>query len=224
MYNFKVSLPNIVKTVKDYNSVFDENFALEDKNKSKSFNKKNDDDIREKGSEQTSHELLIKSQLLATKQKALKEVNEINFLTNKILLEIDNNSRQRMEYIKEIYNQVSTLVMAIVEKIIYNKINVDESFIAQIVTNALQSTQNEQDIIVQVNPDDKKLLEKYWHKILKAQNRIAAIELEGNPAISKGGCLLKTSHGSIDAQIENQLSVIEKLLVKHYSGVVYEFD
>ena len=221
MYNLKVKLPHIVKSVKDFNSVFNEDFNICDSNFKIA---KKEHESHKKDTLLVSKELLLKSQLLASKQKELKEINEINFLSQKILQEIDNYSKLRMDYLKEIYNQVSTLVMAIVEKIIHNKINVDQSFVAQMVTNALESANNEQDIVIHVNPEDKKSLEKYWENILKTQDRLAKIVLEENSGINKGGCVIKTPNGSIDAQIENQLSVIEKMLIKHYTGVVYEHD
>ena len=209
----------MVKSIKDFESVFNEDFVIKD---SRSTDTKKETESYKKDTVLAAKELLLKSQLLASKQKEVKEVNEIHLLMNTILQEIDNYSKQRVDYLREILSQVSTLVMAIVEKIIHHKIDVDQTFIAQIVTNALKKANNEQDMVIQVNPDDKASLEKYWQEILKTQDHLAQIVLEENPSISKGGCVIKTANGSIDAQIENQLSVIEKLLINHYAGVVYE--
>ncbi len=223
MYNLKINLPNYVKSINDDKSIFNEDFTLFDKKSdSKPKYAKIKVEIPKKDSINDAKQLLLKSQMLVLKQKELNEIKEINFLTNKILQAIENYSSQRLDYLKELYSQISTLVMAIVEKIIQTKIKVDKSFIAQIVLNALESATNEQDIVVQVNPEDKISLEKYWDNILKTQDRFAKILLEENPGINMGGCIIKTPNNSIDAQIESQLSVIEKLLIKHYSGVVYE--
>jgi len=219
MYNLNIKLPHMVKSIKDFESVFNEDFVIKD---SRSTDTKKETESYKKDTVLAAKELLLKSQLLASKQKEVKEVNEIHLLMNTILQEIDNYSKQRVDYLREILSQVSTLVMAIVEKIIHHKIDVDQTFIAQIVTNALKTANNEQDMVIQVNPDDKASLEKYWQEILKTQDRLAQIVLEENPGISKGGCVIKTANGSIDAQIENQLSVIEKLLINHYESVVYE--
>lgn len=223
MYNLKVNLPHYVKSIDTDTSVFNEDFVIGQKNRdSKSEYAKDKGETHKKDNVFNAKQLLLKSQMLAAKQREVNEIKEIRLLTNKIFEEIDNYSKQRLVYLKEIYSQISTLVMAIVEKIIHSKINADKSFIAQIVMNALESANNEQDIEVQVNPEDKKSLEKYWENILKTQDRLANIVLQENHGINMGGCIIKTPNGSIDAQIESQLSVIEKLLIKHYSGLVYE--
>jgi len=224
MYNLKVNLPKILKTIEEVDSVFNEDFIIGAKNKNtlNSVLSKKELESARKDNDLLAKELLLKSQLLAAKQKEIKEINEIHLLVNKIMNEINNYCEQRLAYLQEIYQHVSTLVMAIVEKIINDKISTDHSFIANIVSNALNTSNNEQDMIIQVNPDDKTSLEKYWNDILKTQNRLVKITLEENPAISRGGCVIKTPNGNIDAQIENQLSIIEKLLVKHYSGVTYD--
>lgn len=70
------------------------------------------------------------------------------------------------------------------------------------------------------NPEIRVLLHPADHEALAGQVRTLAAELGGlaatkvlaDPSISRGGCRVETSHGSIDQQFEAQLARIEEEL------------
>ena len=63
-------------------------------------------------------------------------------------------------------------------------------------------------IIFNVNPDDYDYVEKLRPKLFRDNKEIKSIVVTSDPAISRGGCLLETSRGNIDATIESKLEKI----------------
>jgi len=207
MYNLHVKLPTVVRVASGQRA------ALAANNK----------DITKSGITNVDKEdKLLKTQLLAARQKEISELVQLQQLVNKIYLEIKNHSEQELNYLNQVHNGIATLAMAIANKIIFTKAEVDRSFIAQIVNNTLKSTNNEQYFVIQINPEDKENLEKYWEEILKENNNLSKLAIEESVAVKRGGCVIKTPNGTIDAQIENQLAILEEAIMQKYSGLVYE--
>ncbi len=219
MYNLHVQLPNVVRTGElnmDSLETDRSNVAVQDSSGVRTDLLKNKNRMPDK------EDKLLKTQLLAARQKEIGEIRQLQLLIDKVYSEIKKHSEQELNYLQQVSTNVVTLAMAIANKIIFTKAETDQSFIAQVVNNTLKSTNNEQYFVIQINPEDKLNLEKYWDEILKDNNHLSRLAIEENISVGKGGCVIKTPNGTIDAQIENQLAIIEDALLQKYSGLVYE--
>lgn len=118
-----------------------------------------------------------------------------------------NNIREKFYASAE--SEIIKLVMMIAEKVIGKMVREHDTAIKSIVHQAVESSLGER-ITVHLNPEDYKITASEEFKdIFDRSKRIAFKEDE---AIKKGGCIVETEVGTIDARLETQLKAIKKAL------------
>ena len=134
-------------------------------------------------------------------KKAIKVTENIEKLFNEI-----NCLKQNV--LKENEKEILDLVFAIVEKIVHHEASQNDTAIKEAIFSSLDMAVEKSKIIFNVNPDDYDCVEKLRPNLFRNNKEIKSIIVTSNPAISRGGCLLETSRGNIDATIESKLGKI----------------
>ena len=119
---------------------------------------------------------------------------------------------ERERLLGETEPQLVALARGVAEKIIGRELEVRDDTIVAIVRQAIQTVRQQREIIVRVNPQDLEALQKGKHEIIAVLARAKDVDLRGDPSISRGGCVVESELGTIDAELETQLDVIERLL------------
>jgi flagellar assembly protein FliH len=107
------------------------------------------------------------------------------------------------------------LVMLIARKILGEEIRQNSAVIGNTIKSAMQFLTDKSKVRIILNPDDMEEV----NKLLPDMSAIAKggrFELAEDAAIHKGGCILETGFGRINACIEDQLSNLEEELEKQY--------
>ncbi len=121
------------------------------------------------------------------------------------------------EKIEEYENSFSEIVIKlagrIAKKIIKREVE-SEPIIKEIIDDALSQVIAADKIIIRVNPDDYNLLEneENHHKEI----RFNKIKFEPDASIEKGGCIVETEIGNVDARISSQITEIMKKLEQKF--------
>jgi flagellar assembly protein FliH len=77
---------------------------------------------------------------------------------------------------------------------------------------ALVTMRDSRDIRIVVNPDDFELAGRYLQKLSKTMPQAGSAEVLPDPEVSRGGCIVRSSYGQIDQQLETQLErLVEQL-------------
>ncbi|MBI4821033.1 MAG: type III secretion system stator protein SctL [Deltaproteobacteria bacterium] len=113
---------------------------------------------------------------------------------------------------KQIEPSYIALVRACVEKILGQELHLHPDAVVGIVRNVLRDATQQREIVVRINPADQENLKKHKGKLIDVLARAGNVELRADPALSRGGCIVTTELGTIDASLERQLSVIEAAL------------
>lgn len=124
-------------------------------------------------------------------------------------------SRARAEYERlraRAEQDMVNLAFQIAHRLIGHTIEVEPEVVRDIVGEALATARGRRDIVVYVHPDD--------HGQVEAARADYARELDGVPvyferdsAIERGGCVIETESGRIDARLETQLEVLRDALL-----------
>ncbi|MEQ8273133.1 MAG: type III secretion system stator protein SctL [Deltaproteobacteria bacterium] len=104
------------------------------------------------------------------------------------------------------------LVTECVEKIIGEAVKIDSNVIVGVVRRALLDARQQREIIVRVHPTDKAALEQNKNKLLEILARANAVEIREDASVTRGGCMIMTELGAIDAQLERQLEAMQAAL------------
>lgn len=138
-------------------------------------------------------------------KKALKKAEVIN----KILSEMENFHKQIQTQCER---QVLDLIVGVAEKVIQREIDLDKTIIGKTILNALQFISEKNRVTIRINPDDVDYINKFKTQFFLEHRDLKSVSITPDISVTKGGCLLETSYGDIDATLETQLEKIGKSL------------
>lgn len=98
------------------------------------------------------------------------------------------------------------------EKILGEELQQNPSAILGVVRNALSHARQQREILVRVNPSDQDVLQKNRNKLLEILARAQSVEIREDASISRGGCVVVTELGTIEANLERQLHALATAL------------
>ena len=141
------------------------------------------------------------------KKRAAKLTENIE----RLLLEM---SRSREELTRRHEKEILRLVFAIVGKVTGRYVREDDRIIRETVVKALRLAVDRTRVSIRIHPGDRDCLENLRPELMAKFRDLASITLVPDPSVSRGGCLLETPCGEVDARIETQLENIFKDLAK----------
>ena len=164
-------------------------------------------------------------QLHRRAEEALAEAKE-----NAQAIEEEARQRGRQEAMKECMEQLAaaraeynslrqkaeqdmvTLAFHIARRLIGHAIEVEPEVVRDIVGEALMSARGRREIVVLVHPDDKEHVEASRNEYARQLDGVP-VYFEADASLQRGGCVIETESGRIDARLETQLSVLRDALL-----------
>ncbi|MFD2670104.1 FliH/SctL family protein [Marinicrinis sediminis] len=103
---------------------------------------------------------------------------------------------------------------AIAEKLIRKQLEADPAWLVEIIKPLLARCREQELITIHVSPASYSLVYEARDELKQSLDKPAEIQVIPEPSIEEGGCMVRTSFGSMDASITTQLEEIKKVL-KH---------
>jgi flagellar biosynthesis/type III secretory pathway protein FliH len=98
------------------------------------------------------------------------------------------------------------LSVAIAEKILHAELARRPELATRIITEALQLAADSPQIRLRLHPDDLQSAGPACEDLLHSLAPQGTTALIPDPSITRGGCVVETQHGTIDARLETQLA------------------
>jgi len=109
-------------------------------------------------------------------------------------------------------NQTVELAARIAEKLVRREMRDENELLRVWMEEALVAMRDARDVRVSVHPDDFAVAGRYLQKLSKTIPQAGSAEVLPDPDVHLGGCVVRSSHGSIDQQLETQLQrLVEQL-------------
>lgn len=109
--------------------------------------------------------------------------------------------------------QIKTLAVAIARRVIGRELEFHPEAVVAIVKQALgDKARQRREITLRVHPDDAQMLKDSRAELLEMLSRCKEISIREDADIAPHGVIIETEAGIIDAQLETQLGVLERLL------------
>jgi flagellar assembly protein FliH len=89
---------------------------------------------------------------------------------------------------------------------------VNTKMVEAVVREALKQVEDTAEVTVQLHPEDLALLQKQKSKFLADGKDSAPLRLVGSPDVSRGGCLVQTRFGIIDARRETKFNQVREAM------------
>ncbi|MCX6537755.1 MAG: FliH/SctL family protein [Acidobacteria bacterium] len=114
----------------------------------------------------------------------------------------------RQTIIRQTERQVVQLALSIAQRILRREVQVDQELTCAMARVALDRLGEVASIRIRLNPDDHAAITARHGPAWAGRN----VTIEADPAINRGGCLIESPFGFIDASVEAQFKVIEQTL------------
>ena len=157
----------------------------------------------------------IRSQAEEYRQKGYEDGFQTGFEEGKAQLTetIISLNQENAERFKNYEPELVKLSVRIAEKIIGSQLKLSPEILVKIVQKALGAVRHQREIYMRVNPDDYDTIINEKPLLLDSLSRARDIDIRSDPSVAKGGCLIESEIGTIEATLEQQLKAIEKMLI-----------
>ncbi|HQH25829.1 MAG TPA: type III secretion system stator protein SctL [Oligoflexia bacterium] len=118
--------------------------------------------------------------------------------------------------------EAAKLAMAIAATVINEHIKLDPDAAKNIAVRALQESVIGDSVTLVVNPEDEAVMQSAMSQIRRITGN-APVNIETDPSFSRGGCMVRTDFGEIDARIETLLESIRERLGLIGDGEQFRF-
>ena len=130
-------------------------------------------------------------------------------LINKLHVMLTGVAEKRREIIDESESLIVDLILNIVRKVVRSITESQKEVVVETVLKALGKLKTSADVTLRVNFDDAALTTEHMKQFLKKVEKVKSITVIEDSSVDRGGCIVETDYGSIDARISSQLREIE---------------
>ena len=139
------------------------------------------------------------------------EVERLIERTHKIL---EGVMARREEILSETEQQIVELVILMTRKVVKIISENQKSVVMANILQALKKVKGRGDVTIRVNLADVKLTSEHTQDFIKQVENIQGITVLEDSSVEKGGCIVETDFGAIDARIQSQLSELESAILE----------
>lgn len=148
------------------------------------------------------------------REDALREAREqFGHASDMLAQALEEVSQLRGSLLQNSSNDMLRLVMSIVRQVLHAEISVNPRIIAETIDRALKMAVRADYYHVRVNPADLEVVTERKPLFLAAINGLQNLSFQADPAVGRGGCLLESEFGDVDATIDGQLDQIHRSLL-----------
>ncbi len=118
---------------------------------------------------------------------------------------------RQMMYAK-VEREMVEMIVQLTKKVIHAELTTRDDSIQDVIRLAVQTVLDRESMIIKVNPGDQIHAETYRPELHHLFDEIKNITIEGQPSIDRGGCLIESNFGTVDAQVHNLNDQIDRIL------------
>lgn len=139
-------------------------------------------------------------------EQLLQQRNEMAELQNGVV----NSLKQMLpQMAREMESVLIQLALESAQKLVAG-LPIDSKTVEAVVREALSQVQDMTEVSIRIHPDDLALLRKHESPLLEGLPETGPLRFVGSSDVSRGGCVIQTRFGVIDAQRETKLEQLGK--------------
>jgi flagellar assembly protein FliH len=151
----------------------------------------------------------------AGRDEGFKEgVGEVERLVTRIHVILDRAMEKRGEILEQAETQVVELVLLVARKVVKVISENQKSVVVQNIQQALRKLKTKADVVVRVNMADLELTSSHIKDFVQMAENARSLTVVEDTTIDRGGCVIETDFGEIDARISSQLSELEDRILE----------
>ena len=140
--------------------------------------------------------------------------DEVKRLIERVQIILDASIQKRNEIFIETEQQIIGLVLLIAKKVIKVISENQKNVVINNVIQALRKLKSRGEVAVRVNLSDLELTSQHKKDFIDMVEGVKSIKILEDSTVDRGGCIIDTDFGSIDARISSQLHEIEEKILE----------
>jgi flagellar assembly protein FliH len=105
----------------------------------------------------------------------------------------------------QVEEEAVALAFALAEKVVAGAIEASPEHVVDVVRGALRRLVERDHVHVLVHPDDLDHVRAATEELVRTLGGIAVLDVQAERRVGRGGALVRTGQGEIDARVETQL-------------------
>tara|TARA_B100000959_G_C14963381_1_gene616724 strand:+ start:924 stop:1679 length:756 start_codon:yes stop_codon:yes gene_type:complete len=126
---------------------------------------------------------------------------------------------QRKELFINAEKEVLELAVSLAQKVIHHEVRTRNDVILGVIRSATKKILGREQIIIRINPDDMEFVLRNKPALKDEFKDIPQVSFKEDTSITKGGCIIDTSYGSIRATLEEEFEELVKHLNKEQDAL-----
>ena len=144
-------------------------------------------------------------------EKGKAEVERLIERMHKVLEAV---MQRREEILQDTESQIVELVILMARKVIKILSENQKNVIMANTVAALRKVKTRGNVTLRVNIEDVKLTTQHADEFIQHVENVQGITVQEDSAVEKGGCIVETDFGAIDARISSQLTELENKILE----------
>ena len=145
---------------------------------------------------------------IALREQLIAQRNEMAALLNGVIGSLQKTIPQ---LVHESESALIQLALESAQKIVAG-MPVNPKLVESVVREALQQVEDTAEVVIQLHPEDLALLQKHKSDVLKPPPNSKPLQFSSSADVTRGGCLLRTRFGIIDARRETKFDQLREAL------------
>lgn len=145
------------------------------------------------------------------KELGLKRLEKVIHQLENVLSEME---RQKREAFQAYEGEMVRLMLGIGKRLFRRATLLHEEAIVEVLRDAFRYVTDRGEIILRLHPADYQYLMAHSDQVPVSLNEKDGLRIIQDPAITRGGCLLSTSFGEIDATFESQFEAMASRILQ----------
>jgi flagellar biosynthesis/type III secretory pathway protein FliH len=145
-------------------------------------------------------------------ERAGKEVGEkmVEAVLKQYASTLEELKGLRRSMLSSAEREVVKLALEVAKKVVKREVSIDEELVLALVKVSLSRLAEQSVMTLRVNPKDYQSILHYRDAPAHRDSLHEGIRVVEDPLITRGGCLMETESGIVDARVEEQFREIEK--------------
>lgn len=117
--------------------------------------------------------------------------------------------RERNKLLESAEPELARLAIQVAERIIGQEVRTNAEIVMGVVRNALSHIKDREEILIKVSPQDYHIVNEDRTLFEKMVEGLKNFEVVVDPRVERGGCIIETNLGNVDARLSTQLTAIQ---------------
>ncbi len=142
-------------------------------------------------------------------EQLLQQRNEVRQMFEGVIASLQNSVQQ---VTRDSEQHLVTLALEIARKLV-GDVPVSPEMVEASVRDAMAQVEEARELHVRLHPADLELLQRTESNLLKAPTDGTSVRFQGSSEVSRGGCLVQTRFGVLDARRETRFELLRNSLL-----------